>query len=277
MRKKLPNILLAIVVLVNIFFMGTYIRNNSLGLFLSTTGIVLLILGVIIFIFFLSIDPGYGWTKSIDLTKNYIMIFTSMAVSIVGVVLIITGQHMNELHVLSISEKERCQDIMGGKIAEVMKRDWYTLRDRLSQDKLDLYLFQKKSDRNNYKIIATIRDANISQTINNMAITSDSIPNTLYAVANNSKCPGVLEKNISIDFDKHQQTAGTVKFNLAVTVSESDITKTVMGGQGKTVQFTLQSTNNNSDEVQEPSTQVETHALGKNQEFEPWELLLVGG
>ena len=63
MRKHLPNILLCIVVLANIYFMTRYIRNNGMGMFLSTTGIVFLILGIVIFIFFLSIDPGYGWTK----------------------------------------------------------------------------------------------------------------------------------------------------------------------------------------------------------------------
>jgi len=208
-------------------------------MFFSTTGIVLLVLGIIIFIFFLSIDPGYGWTKSIDLSKNYIMIFTSMAVVMAGVVFIISGQHMNDLHVQSIKAKMRCQELVSGNVAKVLKKDWYSLRDQKRKKPLQVYLLQKKSDRNDYKIIATFNDAESKQIVRNFTITSDSIPQSIAVDKNDSSCPGVFEKNISIDFDIHQKLNEQIQFDLLITVTEDDAHETDRAGNEKTVQFTL--------------------------------------
>jgi hypothetical protein len=208
-------------------------------MFFSTTGIVLLVLGIIIFIFFLSIDPGYGWTKSIDLTKNYIMIFTSMAVGMAGVVLIISGQHMNDLHVESIKANMRCQELVSGNVAKVLKKDWYSLRDQKSKKSLRVYLLQKKSDRNDYKIIATFNDAESKQVVQNFTITSYSIPQPITVDRDNLSCPGVFEKNISINFDIHQKLNEQIQFDLLITITEDTVPETDRAGGEKTVQFTL--------------------------------------
>jgi len=253
----MPNILLLIVVLANIFFMSRYIQYNGLGMFFSTTGIVFLILGIIIFIFFLSIDPGYGWTKSIDLTKNYIMIFTSIAVSLAGIVLIVTGQHMNELHLQSISDSKRCQQLMSGNAEKILLKNWYSLRDQDSKDSLDVYLFQKKSDRNNYKIIAALNETGTAQTVNNLTISSVAIPQPITINMKNSICPGVIEENISIDFDKHQKLNEQVEFDLLITISGNSVDELSRTKQEKTIVFSLKNIPHEDRQKIQTNTQVE--------------------
>lgn len=277
MKKHLPNILLLIVVLANLFFIGSYVRNNGLGLFFSTTGIVFLVLGVFIFIFFLSIDPGYGWTKSIDLTKNYIMIFVSMAVSITGIVFIVTGQHINELQVQAENKQIRCQELIAGNAAEVLKKDWFSLRDQKKQDPLKVYLFQKKSDRNNYKIIATINNQNFPKVIRNLTISSRALPQPITVEENDTRCPGVFEKEISIDFDKHQKLKELVQFDLTVTISDSSVTESVSTKQEKIVRFTLQSRVPDTEQQAEPKAQIGTQAYGNEPDLDFPSLFLIQG
>ncbi len=260
MKKHLPNILLLTVILTNIFFMGSYIKNNGIGLFLSTTGIVFLILGVIIFIYFLSIDPGYGWSKSIDLTKNYIMIFTSMAVGMTGIVFIVSGQHMNDLHIQKTNSQIRCKELLAGNVEEILKKDWFSLRDQKKAKPLSVYLFQKKSDRNNYKIIATKSDQSTIRFKTNLVISSNLISNPIVVEENNSVCQGVLEKDISIDFEKHQKLNEFVQFNITVTIPEDTIVDSVSAGKVETLQFTLQNKASESKLQAEPETQVSTQA-----------------
>jgi len=45
-------------------------------------------------LFFLSIDPGYGWVKSANLHKNHIVVSIFIVLFIVSVGLIIVGQRM---------------------------------------------------------------------------------------------------------------------------------------------------------------------------------------
>lgn len=238
--------------------MGSYISKNGLGLFFNTTGIIFLILGVIIFIFFLSIDPGYGWTRNIDLTKNYIMIFTSLAVSIVGIVFIVTGQHINELHVQDQDKKSRCKELIAGNAENVMKKDWYSLRDRKEQGPLNVYLFQKKSNRNNYKIIATINEPNLPLVTGDLTISSELIPQPITIAGKDSVCTGIFEKDINIDFNRHQQLREQVKFDLTMTIFEDKITGTESNSKEKTLRFTLQSKAPESERGEEQNTQVGT-------------------
>lgn len=239
MKKHVPNIILLFVVLVNLFFMGRYIWNNDLGMFLGINGIIFLVLGIVIFIFFLSVDPGYGWVKSIDLTKNYILIFTSMAVCMAGIVFIVIGQHMHELHAESASEIKRCQELIVGDVDEVLKRDWYSLRDQQNQESLSVYLFQKKSDRNNYKIIATVKNSKSVWSVRNFTITSDSIPLPITANSKESACPGVLERDISIDFDRVQDLTEQVRFKLLITIIQGANPEFGESGREEVVRFDL--------------------------------------
>lgn len=261
MNKYLPNLLLVLVVSANIFFMGRYIRNNGLGMFLSTTGMVFLVLGLVIFIFFLSIDPGYGWSKTIDLTKNYIMIFTSMAIGIAGVVLIVVGQQMNELHVQSLNNDKRCRQLISGNAAEILKKDWYRLRNQKSRAGISVYLFQKKSDRNSYKIIGTIDDAKSSPAIKDLTITSMFIEQPIVANKNDSTCPGVFEKNISINLDRNQELNEQVQFDLVFTITAESGTE--RSGSGK-ILFTLTSEADESWKKQETGTPAEPQAFSRH-------------
>jgi len=274
-RKHLPNILLLTVVLANLFFMALYIKDNGFGKFLSTTGIILLAMGVIIFIYFLSIDPGYGWIRSIDLRRNYIMIFTSMAVCMFGVVLIVSGQQMDELRTQSIHEAKRCRELIAGNAEEVMRADWYSLKDRQHREPVSVFLFQKKSDRNHYRIIAMIDQPDASRTISSFTITSDSVPIPITVDRKDTRCPDVFEQDISIDFETHQRLNEQVRFDLRATLLGRDVAVPRGSGQDATVQFTLQ--NKPGEAVPEPQagTQVGTkmmkHGAFSAEQFLPWD------
>ena len=162
-----------------------------------------------------------------------------MAVGMAGVVLIISGQHMNDLHVESIKAQMKCQELVSGNVAKVMKKDWYSLRDQKSKNLIRVYLLQKKSDRNDYKIIATFNNAQSIQVVRNFTITSDSIPQSIAADKNDSSYPGVFEKNINIDFDIHQKLNEQIQLDLLITITEDDAHETDRAGGEKTVQFTL--------------------------------------
>ncbi len=240
MKKQMPNILLVIIVLVNLLFMSMYVGNNGLGRFISTTGVVFLAIGVVVFIFFLSIDPGYGWVKSIDLRKNYILIFTSLAICMVGAVLIVIGQHRHELHLETLAEVKRCQGLQAGNVAEVLKKDWYSLRDRQIHGALTVYLFQKKSNRNNYKIVASVNSEKSTQELDSLTISSETIPQPLSLDWQECVCPGVFEKDVSIDFERNQQLNQQVQFDLLMTMSEDVCAEPAVAGSITNIQLTLQ-------------------------------------
>lgn len=223
MRKHLPNILLLIIILANMVFLGLFISSYGLGVFLTTTGTVFLVLGIIIFIFFLSIDPGYGWIRSIEFTKNYIFIFSSMAVCMAGVVLIVIGSHVHELQERAFNQVMRCQDLLTGNVAKVLEEDWYSLRDQQRHAAVSVYLFQKKSNRNDYKIIAVMKNCNSGQSIKDLVISSESIPHPMTVSEKKSSCPGVVEKDISIKFGRNRGMEQQVQFDLLVRVDEEAV------------------------------------------------------
>lgn len=221
--------------------MVSYIKRNGVGLFLSTTGIIFLILGVIFFIFFLGIDPGYGWIKNIDLTKNYIMIFVAIAVVFAGVALITIGHHLNDLKILAEKKQIRCEQILTGKAANVLNEEWYVLRDSKRQEFLHAYLFQKKSNRNNYKIIIS-HDPGIQYSIKNLIISSPAIPTPINA-EEESICPGVVEKDINIDFVLHQKLEEHVGFDISINMLKSETSEGLTTyTDKKTIKLTLQNT-----------------------------------
>ncbi len=208
-------------------------------MFFNMAGIVFLILGIVIFIFFLSIDPGYGWTKSIDLNKNYILIFISIAVCVTGVVLIVTGQYMNELHEQAINERNRCQQMIAGNAEGLLKKELYSLRDQENRPPLRTYLFQEKRNRGNYKIIATFNSTSTGQRVRSIRISSGSVPQQISINTEDSVCPGVFEENISIGFDGHNKQNEQVQFDLLALISDKTSTETDKDGQIKNVKFSL--------------------------------------
>ncbi|GAB4343057.1 MAG: hypothetical protein Kow0089_18570 [Desulfobulbaceae bacterium] len=222
MRKHLPNILLLLVILVNLFFMAAYIRNNGIGMFFSTTGTVFLVLGILIFIFFLSIDPGYGWLRSMNLTRNYIMIFASMAVSITGVFLIVTGEHLHDLREKKMSRIQRCRDLSAGRVQEVMEQGWYRLEDRQDTAGMTAYLFQKKSDRNRYRVIAVLNSEDDPLERRRLTIRSEMLPAPVVVESAGPACPGILEAEISLDYEQHQKNKEMARFDLGVRILEMD-------------------------------------------------------
>lgn len=218
MKKHLPNLLLLAVLSTGSFAVWAYIRAYGIGRFLGATGIVFLLLGIVIFIFFLSIDPAYRWAKSIDLTRNYIIIFISMAVSMTGIVLLVTGQHIDALHNEAQYIENRCSGILSGKAPEIVGRDWYVLQDRKRSELVNVYLFRKKSDRNKFTIIATRSVDDPEVEIRKLTISSSAISSRVSAYPEDSVCPGVFEENISVDYDMHQQLNGHVVFDLSLAI-----------------------------------------------------------
>ena len=188
------------------------------------------------------------------------MIFTSLSVSIAGIVLIITGQHINELHIKSISDSKRCQQLLSGNAEKILVKNWYSLRDQDNKNSINIYLFQKKSNRNNYKIIATLNGTGTTQTIHDLTISSVAIPQPITIDTQDSECPGVIEKNISINFDKHQKLGEQVQFSISITTSENSADKPRVIPQ-QTILFNLKNNPTNNNYEQQTSTQMETHIL----------------
>lgn len=231
-----------------------YVKNNGLGKFLNTTGIVFLVVGVLIFIYFLSIDPGYGWVKSMDLSKNYIMIFTSMAVGILGIVLIVSGQQIHELRIETLSKKSRCHAIIKGNAKDVLKNDWFRLRDWKEQPPVKTYLFQNKGNRNNYKLVATINNKDSTQTMDKLIISSDALLAPLIVENKQSACPEVIEVDISIDYTRHEELNELVSFSITVVVHEKWTAEEDSASVTKKLQFTLKNKLEDAGEKQELSS-----------------------
>lgn len=225
MKKQLPTILLLSIILAGVVLAGLFISHYGMGIFLRTAGVALTILSIVIFSFFLSIAPGYGWVKSINFNKNYIMIFASLAICMVGIVLIVFGQRIHIVQVEAADQEKRCLELRAGNAAEVLKKDWYSLRDLKESDELKVYLFQQKSDTNEYKIVASLSPEEKKSALKRLKIISKSLPKPVTLKARDNMCKGVFEKDISLLFTKKQNKDPSIQFDIRVTfsrVSDSD-------------------------------------------------------
>ena len=104
MKRYMPTILFLIILLSLSSFSVMFFLQHGLGKSLSLIGYIFLVASILSFLFFLSIDPGYGWTSSVNLYKNYIVIFIFIMLFIVSIVLIFAGHRLSELRNPSFCE-----------------------------------------------------------------------------------------------------------------------------------------------------------------------------
>ena len=168
------------------------------------------------------------------------MIFAAMAVGITGIVLIVSGQQLDELRTETLNRQARCKDIKTGQATTVLRDEWLNLRDQKQTSSLVTYLFQNKGNRNNYKIIAMLKDHDPLQAINSLVISSELLDDPIKVESNNSICSGVLEQSISIDYGKHQKAKERISFDLTILIHQKWSSGEASPIREKTVQFTLE-------------------------------------
>ena len=95
MKRYMPTILLLIILLSLLSFSLVFFLQYGLGKSLSLVGYIFLVASILSFLFFLSIDPGYGWTASGNIYKNHIVISIFVVLFIVSVVLIVVGHRVS--------------------------------------------------------------------------------------------------------------------------------------------------------------------------------------
>ncbi len=88
----MPTFLFLIVLLATVSLSLLFYLRYGLGRSLCLAGYILLAISLLSFLFFLSIDPGYGWVRSSDLRKNHITVFIFIGLFIVSLGLIILGR-----------------------------------------------------------------------------------------------------------------------------------------------------------------------------------------
>ncbi len=96
LKRYMPTILLLIILLSIVSFALIFFLHYGLGKSLSLAGYILLAASILSFLFFLSIDPGYGWIKPSNLYKNYIVISILVTLFILSVILIVVGNRVSE-------------------------------------------------------------------------------------------------------------------------------------------------------------------------------------
>lgn len=95
MKKYMPTLLFLLIVLGCASFFVLFFVENGMGGLLSLIGYILLAASVLSFLFFLSIDPGYGWTKTVNLHKNHRLVLVFLTLFILSVGCIVLGQRIN--------------------------------------------------------------------------------------------------------------------------------------------------------------------------------------
>jgi len=98
MKRHLPTLLLLIILSSFVSLSLVFFLHNGLGKSLSLIGYIFLAASILAFLFFLSIDPGYGWVNSANLHKNHIVVSIFIVLFIVSIGLIVVGQRMTGHH-----------------------------------------------------------------------------------------------------------------------------------------------------------------------------------
>lgn len=113
----MPTILLLIILLSLLSFSLVFFLQYGLGKSLSLVGYIFLVASILSFLFFLSIDPGYGWATSGNLYKNYIVISVFIVLFIISVVLIVVGHRVSELRNTTICELRGKEQLRATQVA----------------------------------------------------------------------------------------------------------------------------------------------------------------
>jgi hypothetical protein len=222
MKKNLPTIILLILIVGSSALLVYLFQSFGLGLFLKAIGIFMLLAGIFVFIFFLSIDPGYGWSKTVNFNAHYIAISAAVIICIAGVLLFYLGR---EIHVSAIqeeSQKTRCQKMLDGQVEEVVGRKWYFLSDKQDDDDLSLYLFQRRGETEKYKIIAVDSARDNADQVQEMIVSSAVSKNPVVLKAKGDTCVGIFEENINTSKPDNLPVGSSVEFNVLVKFSKNE-------------------------------------------------------
>lgn len=234
MKKNLPNIVLLILFAVFAGFLVFLYKGFGLGVFVKALGIVMFSAGVLAFLFFLSIDPGYGWSKTVNFNANYITISVSIAVSIVGLVLFLTGRTVHITTIQEQAEAARCRSMVEGNVGDVIDSEWYFLSDRKGDEKLSLYLFQKKGEIKNFKLIVINSSNDVEHKIRDIKVSSAMSEDSVILQARDGACSGIFEGNVMTHMPKTSAGKPITKFDVMVDYVNKGVTK-----RGKQKEFQL--------------------------------------
>ncbi len=111
MKRYLPTLLLLIILSTFISFSVVFFLHNGLGKSLCLIGYILLAASILSFLFFLSIDPGYGWVKSANLHKNHRFVFLFIILFIISIGFIVLGLQLSASHPRLIDTHGRAEQM----------------------------------------------------------------------------------------------------------------------------------------------------------------------
>ena len=212
-KKNVLNLLVMALSLVFVAFTVLFLRHYGIGGSLNTLGIIFTIGSVLIFVFFLSIDPGYGWVKSTNYTTVYIVMSISVLICIVGVILMALGSGIHEERVKEIAAENRCKAFQEGNAAMVMADDWFYLVDKKTFDDITAYFFRKRGDVALFKIVAVVNQGKVN-VVNELEVFSDFLVQPVTITSAECLCPGVFEREFSVSYAKKEQLGSGAQFTL---------------------------------------------------------------
>ncbi len=237
MKKNLPNIIILLFLSVSSGLLIFLYRSFGLGLFLKSFGIFMLIAGILVFIFFLSIDPGYAWSKTVNFNANYIAISAAVFICIAGSLLFFLGREIHDTTIQKASEMTRCRDLLNGHVGETIGKEWYFLSDRKDEKDLSLYLFQKRGEAEKFKIIAIDSSPGNTERVREIRVNSVYGLSPVVMVAEDGVCSGIFEAEILTHRPENLKVDSKVSFDVLVAYNEKE--KRAAGG-GKKIQLNFQ-------------------------------------
>lgn len=190
-----------------------FLRHYGIGGSLNTLGIIFTIGSVLIFVFFLSIDPGYGWVKSTNYTTSYIVISISVLICIVGVILMALGSGIHEGRLRVIAEENRCKSFQEGNVVRVMADDWFYLSDKKQLNDIDVYFFRKRGDVSLFRILAVVDQGKVNM-VSELEVYSELLAKPVNITSAECLCPGVFEREFCISNSKKEQLSGNAQFTV---------------------------------------------------------------
>jgi len=211
-----------------------FLRHYGLGGSLNTLGIIFTIGSILIFVFFLSIDPGYGWARSINYSVSYTVIATSVVICIVGIMLMALGRGMHEGEERKLAASNRCDALRAGEATKVMAEEWFYLASEKNMTDISLYLFRKRGDIAAFKIVVLFEPGELGASVKELVISSPLLEQPIKVMAEECLCPGVYEKDLSVGYANKEQLSIGAQFTVTMIGSSE-----LVGPEGKFPQFVL--------------------------------------
>ncbi len=229
MKKNLPNIILLILLSSSSVLLFYLFKSFGLGMFLKAFGIFMILAGIFVFIFFLSIDPGYGWSKKVNFNSNYLAISAAVIICIAGSLMFFLGKEIQVSTFLEESEKTRCQQMRDGLVGNALGKDWFFLSDKKIESSVTLYLFQKRGEAEKYKVIVVDSPEGNANEVSKVNVSSAYCKNIEVFQAKGDFCAGIFEGDIVTRSPEGVAIGSKVIFNVKLTFNASG--SSVVSGQ----------------------------------------------